>query len=109
MCTVPRSLWLGRHGLHGSAVLPSRFCTLPNCLGHLVCLVCQNVDWISLWQRSNPSVTAHAAACLMLDGLWSRLESYWCQILCSLSFPLTITFPSSSQRDLNRLSPSIRD
>src|SRR6184192_3021264 len=33
MCTVPRSLWLGRHGLHGSAVLPSRFCTLPELLG----------------------------------------------------------------------------
>src|SRR5437764_306117 len=107
MCTVPRSLWLGRHGLHGSAVLPSRFYTLPELLGPSGLARMSIGSTSGNW--SNPSVTAHAAACLMLDGLWSRLESYWCQILCSLSFLLTITFPSSSQRDLNRLSPSIRD
>src|SRR5216684_1927172 len=42
---------------------------------------------------SNPSATAHATACFTLEGLWSRLESYRCQILCSLSFLLTIALP----------------
>src|SRR6266576_1780003 len=74
-----------------SAVLPSRFCTLPELLGPSGLPECRwgqplTTGAIRLRQPMQPP-----ASCWMV--YWSRLESYWCQILCSLSFLLTIAFP----------------